>query len=343
VREVQLPGRGTASGFGGRMKDSETFFTYQDMITPPSIYRYDIPSGEYTLFRRPELPVDTSRYESKQVFYRSSDGTAVPLFVTYKKGIALDGSNPTILYAYGGFRGSMVPYFSSFRTVWLEMGGVYAMAGIRGGAEYGEPWHEAAIKQNRPVSFEDFVSAAEFLIDEGYTSTPRLAINGASQGGMLMGAVMTRRPDLFGVALPDVGVMDMLRFNLWGFGQYWESDYGSPQNPDEFKVLYGYSPYHNLKPGVRYPATLVTTADTDDRVMPAHSFKFAARLQACQAQGGPPVLLRVTVDAGHGAGKPFFKVIEETADNYAFCFENMGLSIPQDLGQSGGASEAPGA
>ncbi|MCC7477090.1 S9 family peptidase [bacterium] len=326
---VPLPGRGSAGGFGGRMSDNETFFSYTDAVTPSTIYRYDIPSGQYSIFRQPRLDLELSNYVSEQVFYRSFDGEAVPLTISYRRGLKLDGSNPCILYAYGGFQGVDYPYFSSFRTVWLDMGGVYVSAGIRGGGEYGDQWHKSAIKLNRQVAFNDFIAAAEFLIDRGYTSSSRLAVNGASNGGLLIGAVMTQRPDLFGVALPDVGVMDMLRFNLWGFGKFWESDYGSPQNPDEFKALLAYSPYHNLREGVRYPATLVTTADTDDRVMPGHSYKFAARLQACQARGGPPVLLRVQTDAGHGAGKPFYKVIEEAADTYAFCFENMGLTIPE--------------
>ncbi len=326
---VPLPGRGTAGGFGGRMNDKETFFTYTDNITPSSIYRYDIASGKSSLFRQPQVDIDLASYETEQVFYRSFDGEAVPMFITHKKGLKLDGSNPCILYAYGGFQSVDYPYFSSFRTVWLDMGGVYASAGIRGGGEYGDEWHKSAIKLHRQTAFNDFIAAAEFLIDRGYTSTPKLAVNGASNGGLLIGAVMTQRPDLFGVALPDVGVMDMLRFNLWGFGKYWESDYGSPQDPAEFAALFAYSPYHNLKAGTRYPATLVTTADTDDRVMPGHSYKFAARLQACQVKDGPPVLLRVQVDAGHGAGKPFYKVIEEVADEYAFCFANMGETIPE--------------
>jgi prolyl oligopeptidase len=325
---VKLPGKGSAGGFGGRKHDTETFYSYTDMVTPTTMFRYDIPTGQSTLYKRYEVKVDPAQYESHEYFYRSFDGTAIPVFVTYKKGLKLDGGNPTILYAYGGFGIPMTPYFSSSTTTWLDMGGVYAIACIRGGGEYGEAWHEAAMKHNRPVAFQDFIAGAQWLIDEGYTSTPRLAIQGGSNGGMLIGAAMTMRPDLFGVALPEVGVMDMLRFNQFGFGSYWEGDYGSPQNPDDFKVLYSYSPYHNLKPGVRYPATLVTTADTDDRVMPGHSFKFTARLQADQPQHGPPVLIRVETGAGHGGGKPLDKQLAEIADVYAFTAYNMGLSIP---------------
>jgi prolyl oligopeptidase len=326
--EVRLPGRGTASGFGGRKGDRETFYSYVDFVTPTTMFRYDIASGESRPYKKYEVPVDTGQYESKQVFCRSVDGMAIPMFLTYKKGLTLNGNNPTVLYGYGGFSYAQQPYFSSSYTAWYDMGGIYAIACIRGGAEYGEEWHEAGAREGRPLTFQDMISCAEWLIDEGYTNPTHLALKGGSQGGMMVGAVVNARPDLFGVALPEVGVMDMLRFNQWGFGAYWEGDYGSPQDPAMFPVLYGYSPYHNLKPGQRYPAMLITTADTDDRVMPAHSFKYAARLQTYQAPDGPPVLLRVETRAGHGGGKPLDKSLAEFADIIGFAAYQMGVPIP---------------
>jgi prolyl oligopeptidase len=327
---VPLPGFGAVSGFGGRSSDTQTFFNYVDYTTPTQNYRYDIPTNTVEPLLQPKFPADLSRYESKLQFYRSADGTAVPLFVMHKRGVVLDGNSPTMLYAYGGFGGSMVPYFSSSRLAWLDCGGVYAIACIRGGAEYGKAWHEAAIKQNRQVSFNDFIAAAEYLIDAGYTSPARLAINGGSQGGMLVGAVTMQRPDLYAVSLPQVPVADMLRFNQFTSGKSWESDYGSPQNAAEFAALFAYSPYHNVQPGTCYPATLITTADTDDRVVPSHSFKLAAAMQ--HGQGcDKPVLLRVETSAGHGAGKPLDKVLEEIVDIYGFALHNMGVQIPASL------------
>lgn len=317
VREVELPGIGSAGGFGGKRYDTETFYTYTSFTTPNTIYRYDMVSGESTLFRQPNVEFNPEEYETKQVFYSSKDGTQVPMFITHKKGLELDGNNPTYLYGYGGFNVSLTPNFSISRLVWMEMGGVYAIANLRGGGEYGEDWHQAGIKLNKQNVFDDFIAAAEWLIGNNYTKPEKLAIAGGSNGGLLVGACMTQRPDLFGAALPAVGVMDMLRFHKFTIGWAWCSDYGSPENPEEFNALYAYSPLHNLKPGTAYPATMITTADHDDRVVPAHSFKFAAALQ--EAHGGEkPVLIRIETKAGHGAGKPTSKIIEELADEWAF-------------------------
>ncbi|MGB3201586.1 MAG: prolyl oligopeptidase family serine peptidase, partial [Nodosilinea sp.] len=280
VRQVVLPGIGSAGGFDGKREDTETFYSFTSFTVPPAIYRYDMVTGESTLYRQPEVDFDPDVYATTQVFYASQDGTRVPMFITHKKGIELNGQNPTLLYGYGGFGVSLTPSFSVSNLVWMEMGGVYAVPNLRGGGEYGEDWHLAGTKLNKQNVFDDFVAAAEWLIAKGYTSAAKLAIAGGSNGGLLVGACMTQRPDLFSAALPAVGVMDMLRFNQFTIGWAWESDYGSPQNEDEFKVLHGYSPLHNLKPGTAYPATLITTADHDDRVVPAHSFKFAAALQA---------------------------------------------------------------
>ncbi|MDP8964132.1 MAG: prolyl oligopeptidase family serine peptidase, partial [Cyanobacteriota bacterium] len=312
VREVELPGIGSAGGFGGKRYDTETFYTFTSFTTPATIYRYDLVSGETTLFRKPNVDFNPDEYETKQVFYSSKDGTQVPMFITHKKGLQLDGNNPTLLYGYGGFNVSLTPNFSVSRLVWMEMGGVYALANLRGGGEYGEEWHQAGTKLNKQNVFDDFIAAAEWLIDNQYTQPAKLAIAGGSNGGLLVGACMTQRPDLFGAALPAVGVMDMLRFHKFTIGWAWCSDYGSPENPEEFKALYAYSPLHNLKPGTAYPATMITTADHDDRVVPAHSFKFAATLQEAHA-GEKPVLIRIETKAGHGAGKPTTKIIEELA------------------------------
>ncbi|MEZ4396416.1 MAG: prolyl oligopeptidase family serine peptidase [Candidatus Krumholzibacteriia bacterium] len=328
LADVALPGLGTVRGFRGRRDATETFYSYADFLTPTTLYRYDLATGESSVYRRYEVPVDTSPYTSQQVFCRSVDGVAIPLFLTYRKDLVRNGTNPTMLYGYGGFGVSQQPHFSSTLTAWLDMGGVYALACIRGGGEYGEPWHQAGSLEGRPLTFQDMIACAEWLVDSGYTTPHRLALMGGSQGGMMVGAVVNARPDLFGVSLPLVGVMDMLRFNLWGYGSAWESDYGNPQDPAMFPVLYGYSPYHNLKEGVRYPATMVCTADTDDRVMPAHSFKYAARLQAVQPADGPPVLLRVETRAGHGGGTPLDKSLAEYADLYAFTAQQMGVPIP---------------
>jgi prolyl oligopeptidase len=327
VREVQFPGIGSAAGFGGRRTDTETFYSFSSFATPPSIYRYDMITGESRLIRRSEVKFNPDDYEVKQVFYQSKDGTRVPMFISHKKGLKLDGANPTLLYGYGGFNISLTPVFSVGRLMWMEMGGVYAVANLRGGGEYGKPWHEAGRLLKKQNVFDDFIAAAEWLIANRYTRPDKLAIQGGSNGGLLVGAVMTQRPELFGACLPAVGVMDMLRFHKFTEGRLWVDDYGSPDDPTQFKVLLAYSPYHNIKPGTKYPATLVSTADTDDRVIPGHSFKFAAALQAAQA-GDAPVLIRITTRAGHGAGKPTAKRIEEIADDWAFLVKNLGMSGP---------------
>lgn len=303
VREVELPGIGSVDGFYGKRYDTETFYSFTSFTTPGTIYRYDMVTGKSEVFREPKVDFNPENYETKQVFYQSKDGTKVPMFITHKKGIKLDGNNPTYLYGYGGFNASMTPSFSVSLLVWMEMGGIHAMPNIRGGGEYGEEWHEAGMKFKKQNVFDDFIAAAEWLIANGYTKSAKLAIAGGSNGGLLVGACMTQRPDLFGAALAAVGVMDMLRFHKFTIGWAWTSEYGSPDNPEEFKALYAYSPLHNIKPGTAYPATLITTADHDDRVVPAHSFKFAATLQAAQA-GNAPVLIRIETKAGHGAGKP---------------------------------------
>jgi prolyl oligopeptidase len=325
--EVRLPGAGTVGGFSGKPEDEETYFSYVSMDSPPTVYRYSVAEAKSEVFRAPKLPMDTSKYESKLVFFSSKDGTRVPMFVAHRKGLRLDGSNPTILYGYGGFNIPQKPWFSSSRTVWMDMGGVFAVACIRGGGEYGKEWHLGATKVRRQNAYDDFIAAGEHLVAEKYCSSKTLALMGGSNGGLLVGAVMTQRPDLAAVALPAVGVMDMLRFNQFTVGKGWESDFGSPENADEFFALWRISPYHNLRPGTAYPATLVTTADTDDRVVPAHSFKFAAMLQACHT-GKAPVMIRVETSAGHGAGKPLQKALEEIRDEYAFALHNMGKEIP---------------
>jgi prolyl oligopeptidase len=322
VREVELPGIGSAGGFSGKRSDTETFYSFTSFTTPGTIYRYDLKTGVSTLFRKPNLDCDVSQFETKQIFYKSKDGTRVPMFITHKKGMKLDGTNPTLLYGYGGFDISITPAFSVPNLIWLQMGGVYAVPNLRGGGEYGEGWHQSGIKLKKQNVFDDFIAAAEWLIENKYTSTPKLAISGGSNGGLLVGACMTQRPDLYGAALPAVGVMDMLRFNKFTIGWAWMSDYGSPQNPDEFKALAAYSPLNNLKPGTKYPPTLITTGDHDDRVVPAHSFKFAARLQECQAGDGP-ALIRIETRAGHGAGKPTTKLIEEASDKLAFLSKEL--------------------
>ncbi|MES2463790.1 MAG: prolyl oligopeptidase family serine peptidase [Armatimonadota bacterium] len=332
-REIQLPGLGTISGFGGDQNETETFYVFTSYTSPAAIYRYDIPTGKSALFKKPEVAFKDDLYETRQEFYTSKDGTRIPLFIVAKKGLKKDASNPTLLYGYGGFNASLTPGFSPAVAVWLEMGGVYAVANLRGGGEYGESWHEAGKKLKKQNVFDDFIAAAEYLVKEKYTSTPKLAINGGSNGGLLVGAVMEQRPDLFGAAIPEVGVMDMLRFSKFTIGWAWQSDYGSTDNADEFKALYAYSPYHNLKKGSRYPATLVMTSDHDDRVVPAHSFKFAAALQAAQSPDGPPTLIRIETKAGHGAGKPVSKWIEEYADKYAFLMKSLGAAIPENFGK----------
>ena len=326
LRNVDLPGIGTASGFGGKRTDKETFYVYTSFTSPSTVYRYDPAASKSSVFRQPKVDFDPGQYETKQVFYNSKDGTRVPMFLTYKKGIKLDGQNPTLLYAYGGFDISLTPFFSVPNLVWLEMGGIYAQPNLRGGGEYGEDWHLAGTHAKKQNVFDDFIAAAEWLITNQYTSTPKLAIRGGSNGGLLVGAVETQRPDLYGAALPEVGVMDMLRFHKFTIGWAWTSDYGSSDNPDDFKALYAYSPLHNLKPGTKYPPTLIQTSDHDDRVVPGHSFKFAATLQADQAGPGP-VLIRIETKAGHGAGKPISKIIDETADAWGFLAHNLDMKV----------------
>jgi prolyl oligopeptidase len=325
LRNVELPGLGTAGGFGGKRTDKETFYSYTSFTSPTTIYRYDLTQSKSTVYRQAKVDFDPTQFETKQVFYTSKDGTKVPMFITAKKGIKLDGTNPTYLYGYGGFDISLAPSFSVANLVWMEMGGVYAVANLRGGGEYGEDWHLAGTKLHKQNVFDDFIAAAEWLIANKYTSTPKLAIGGRSNGGLLVGACLTQRPDLFGATLPGVGVMDMLRFHQFTIGWAWKSDYGSSENPEEFKAIYKYSPLHNLKAGVKYPPTLIVTADHDDRVYPAHSFKFAATMQEDQAADAP-VLIRIETRAGHGAGKPITKSIEELTDEFAFLVANLGMN-----------------
>jgi prolyl oligopeptidase len=317
VRELALPGIGSVSGLSGKRGESETFYSFTSFTAPTTIYRLDMKSGTSSVFRQPKVDFDPNAYETRQQFFTSRDGTKVPMFIVSKKGLKLDGSNPTYLYGYGGFNISMTPGFSPANLAWIEMGGVYVMANLRGGGEYGEAWHEAGTKLHKQNVFDDFIGAAEWLIANKVTSPSKLAIGGGSNGGLLVGAAMTQRPELFGAAIPMVGVMDMLRFHKFTIGWAWTSDYGSSENPDEFKALAKYSPLHNLKPGSCYPATMITTADHDDRVVPAHSFKFAATAQAAQA-GSAPVIIRIDTKAGHGAGKPTTKQIEEVADRWGF-------------------------
>jgi prolyl oligopeptidase len=327
LREVELPGLGSAGGFGGRRKDEETFYSFTSFTVPGVIYRFDLRTGASTVFRQPRVAFDPARFETRQIFYTSKDGTRVPMFITHRKGLALDGRNPTVLYGYGGFGIPLTPMFSVSVLTWLELGGVYAVANLRGGGEYGEEWHQAGTKLKKQNVFDDFIAAAEWLVANKYTAPKKLAIAGGSNGGLLVGAAMTQRPDLFGAALPAVGVMDMLRFHKFTIGWAWASDYGSADNAEEFKALLAYSPLHALKPGANYPATLITTADHDDRVVPAHSFKFAAALQAAQT-GRAPVLIRIETKAGHGAGKPTAKIIEEAADRWAFLVKVFGMKLP---------------
>jgi prolyl oligopeptidase len=333
TRELDLPGICTADGFGGRRrvsggkrKNEETFYRVVSFALPPSIYRLDLKTKKSELFRQADVKFKPADYEVKQVFFTSKDGTKVPMFLGHKKGLKQDGNNPTLLYGYGGFNIALTPEFSVSRLVWMERGGVFAMPNLRGGGEYGEEWHKAGTKLSKQNVFNDFISAAEYLIKAQYTQPKKLAIQGGSNGGLLVGACMTQRPELFGACLPAVGVMDMLRFHKFTAGRYWVDDYGSPDKAEEFRALLAYSPYHNLQKGVKYPATLVTTADTDDRVVPGHSFKFIARLQECQA-GPAPVLARIETRAGHGAGKPTAKIIEEVADQWAFLVKNLGMNV----------------
>ncbi|MDC6353086.1 MULTISPECIES: prolyl oligopeptidase family serine peptidase [unclassified Robiginitalea] len=324
VREVPLPGVGSASGFGGKKEEKEFYFYFTNYNTPGSSYKYNVETGEYELYWKPDIDFNPDDYVSNQVFYESADGTRIPMIITHKKGLEKNGDNPTILYGYGGFNVSLTPGFSTSNAVWLEQGGIYAVPNIRGGGEYGKKWHDAGTKTSKQNVFDDFIAAAEYLIAEGYTSAGKLAIRGGSNGGLLVGAVMTQRPDLMQVALPAVGVLDMLRYHTFTAGAGWSYDYGTSEESEEmFEYLKGYSPLHNIREGVAYPATLVTTADHDDRVVPAHSFKFAATLQEKHA-GESPVLIRIETNAGHGAGTPISKTIEQYADIFGFTFYNMG-------------------
>ncbi|MBL9006987.1 MAG: S9 family peptidase [Myxococcales bacterium] len=324
VRDLPLPGIGSVGGFGGKRTDKETFYSYTSFTTPASVYRLDLTTFQSTVFKAPSLKFNPADFETQQIFYQSKDGTRVPMFVSRKKGTQADGKNPAYLYGYGGFNIPITPAFSVFELVMMERGAVIAKPNLRGGGEYGEDWHKAGTKLRKQNVFDDFIAAAEWLIKNKWTQPKKLAIAGGSNGGLLVGATMTQRPELFGAALPAVGVMDMLRFHKFTIGWEWIDDYGSSDNPEEFKALHAYSPYHNIKPGTQYPATLVTTADHDDRVVPGHSFKFAAALQAAQA-GSAPVLIRIEVRAGHGAGKPTSKRIAEATDLLAFLQKTIGL------------------
>jgi prolyl oligopeptidase len=324
---VDLPELGTASQFRGKHSDNEAFFSFTSFLRPPTVYRYEVRDGKVSEFHAPKMKFDPSPYETRQLWATSKDGTKVPVFVTCRKGLKLDGSHPVYLTAYGGFKIARTPSFSVPSAVWLESGGVLALANLRGGGEFGEGWHEAGMRQDKQHVFDDFIAAAEHLIHEGYTSPKKLAIMGGSNGGLLVGAVLNQRPDLFAAAVPAVGVMDMLRFHKFTIGSAWVEEYGSSDDPQQFKALYAYSPLHNLKPGTKYPPTLVLTADHDDRVVPGHSFKYAAALQAAQA-GPAPVLIRIETDAGHGGGKPTAKSIDEAADVYAFLMHHLGMDGP---------------
>jgi prolyl oligopeptidase len=327
--EIELPGLGTAVGFTGKRKDRETFYSFTSYTTPTEIFRYDFDKHTSDLLFKPKVKLNSDDYATDQVFYKSADGTRIPMFISYKKGMKRDGQNPIYLYGYGGFDVSQTPTFKPENLVWMEMGGIYAVANLRGGGEYGEKWHEGGMLNTKQNVFDDFIAAAQYLIDNKYTSTPKLAIGGGSNGGLLVGACITQRPDLYAAALPAVGVMDMLRFDKFTIGWAWTSDYGSPQKPDDFSYLYAYSPLHHIAPpgrGVCYPPTLITTADHDDRVVPAHSFKFAATLQAAQGCD-KPILIRIETKAGHSAGKPTTKVIDETADRWAFLVKELGMKL----------------
>jgi prolyl oligopeptidase len=325
IRDITLPGVGTARGFGGKRAQTTLYYSFTNYKTPGITYTFDVTTGESGLYRKSAIDFNSDDYTSEQVFYTSKDGTKVPMIITYKTGIKLDGSNPTILYGYGGFNISLTPSFSSTTAVWLEQGGIYAVANIRGGSEYGKDWHNAGTKLQKQNVFDDFIAAAEYLQDKKYTSKNRLALRGGSNGGLLVGTVMTQRPGLFQVALPAVGVLDMLRYHTFTAGAGWAYDYGtSDQSKKTFEYIKGYSPLHNVKAGVEYPATMITTGDHDDRVVPSHSFKFAAELQAKQT-GSNPTLIRIETNAGHGAGTPTSKIIDLYADMYGFTLYNMGV------------------
>jgi len=326
--EITLPGPGSVGGFGGEREDTATFYSYTSFTYPPTIFKYNVLTGKSTIFRKSDVKFNPEDYVTEQVFYPSKDGTKIPMFIVHKKGLVMDGNNPTYLYAYGGFNISLNPSFSASRIVFLENGGIFALANLRGGGEYGEEWHKAGMKEKKQNVFDDFIAAAEYLIKEKYTSTPKLAIAGGSNGGLLIGACETQRPDLYKVCLPAVGVMDMLRFHKFTIGYAWASEYGSSDSASQFNYLIKYSPLHNLKKGVSYPATLITTADHDDRVVPAHSFKYAATLQADNA-GPNPELIRIDSKAGHGGGKPTTKQIDEWTDVWSFVFYNLNMNTPK--------------
>ncbi len=324
--EITLPGIGTAGGFGGNKDDKEIFYSYSSFNYPATIFKYNIASGKSELFRKSEAKINTSNYQTVQEFFTSKDGTKVPMFITFKKGLKLNGNNPTLIYGYGGFNIPLTPGFSISNAFFIEQGGVYVVVNLRGGNEYGEAWHKAGMLQNKQNVFDDFIGAAQHLIDEKYTNPQKLAIRGGSNGGLLVGAAMTQRPDLFKVAIPEVGVMDMLRYHKFTIGWAWATEYGRSDKKEDFENLYKYSPLHNLKAGVKYPATLITTADHDDRVVPAHSFKFAATLQQ-DNDGTNPTLIRIETKAGHGAGKPTSKQIEEATDVWSFVMYNLGMEF----------------
>lgn len=324
IREIELPGVGSASGFSGKQDAEVLYYSFANYITPSSIFSFDPATGESALFNRPETRFNPENYVSEQVFYTSHDGTQIPMIISYRKDLQRDGAHPTILYGYGGFNISLTPSFSVTNAVWMDMGGIYAVANIRGGGEYGKAWHDAGRQMNRQNVFDDFIAAAEFLVDENYTSSDKLAIRGGSNGGLLVAAVSTQRPELFQVAIPAVGVLDMLRYHTFTAGAGWAYDYGTSEQSEEmFEYLLGYSPVHNVREGVNHPATLVTTADRDDRVVPAHSFKYAAELQAKDG-GKHPQLIRIDVNAGHGAGMPVSMIIDQAADVFSFILYNMG-------------------
>jgi len=330
--DLELPGIGSVGGFGGKVGDPETFFSFTSFNRPTTIYRYDTSTREVAEFRKPQVAFHSDDYVVKQVFYASRDGTRVPMFISHRKDLEPSADTPALLYGYGGFNISLTPEYSTTRLAWMEMGGVYAVANLRGGGEYGEEWHQGGTRLNKQNVFDDFIAAAEYLVAENYTSPSKLAIFGGSNGGLLVGAVLNQRPDLFGAAIPAVGVMDMLRFHQFTAGRFWVDDYGSADDPEEFKALYAYSPYHNIEDGTKYPAVLVTTADTDDRVVPGHSFKYAARLQEAQA-GDAPTLIRIETRAGHGAGTPTAKIIEDYADRWAFLAKNLDMELPENYGE----------
>jgi prolyl oligopeptidase len=328
ARELSLPSAGTASGFGGWAADGQTFYAFEDLISPRTIYAYDVVSGKSTVYRQPTVSFDAAKFEQRQVFYRGKDGTRIPMQLAYRKGLHLDGTNPVLLYGYGGFGIPLLPWFEPARIAWLEAGGVYAIANIRGGGEYGEAWHRQAYREHKQVVFDDFIAAAEWLIAQKYTSTPELAIRGESNGGLLVGACLTQRPDLFGAVIAGVGVMDMLRFDLFGQGAGWTGEFGSPQNATDFPAIYAYSPLHHVKNSTTYPPTLIFTGDHDTRVMPGHSFKFTAALQAAQA-GKAPILLYIEKSSGHGGGPTVTQAIEQNADVYAFLAKQLGITATQ--------------